>query len=66
MKMDEKGLPERTQFETGNEIKLSGTTICPGIGIGRVRVIDREISLLRKKIASDQVQSEQQRYSQAV
>ena len=66
MKMDEKGLPEPTWFETGNGIKLSGTTICPGIGIGRVRVIDREISVLRKKITSDQVQSEQQRYSEAV
>ena len=66
MKMDEKGLPERIRFETGDEIELRGTTICPGIGIGRVRVLDRELVIPRNKIPAGQVQSEQQRYSEAV
>jgi len=66
MKMDEKRLPERTRFETGNEIKLGGTTICPGIGIGRVRVLDRELVVPRNKIPANQVKLEQQRYSDAV
>ena len=66
MKMDKKGLPERTRLETGNEIKLSGTTICPGIGIGQARVLNREFIILRNEILASQVQSEQQRYSEAV
>jgi len=66
MKMDKKGLPERTRLETGNEINLRGTTICPGIGIGQVRVLDREFIVPRNEILASQVQSEQQRYSEAV
>jgi phosphoenolpyruvate-protein kinase (PTS system EI component) len=66
MKMDEKGLPERIGFETGDEIELRGTTICPGIGVGRVRVLDRELVIPKNKIAAAQAQSEQQRYSEAV
>jgi len=66
MKMDEKGLPERTRLETGNEINLRGTTICPGIGIGQVRVLDREFIVPRNEILASQVQSEQKSYSEAV
>jgi len=66
MKMDEKELPEGTRLETGNEINLRGTTICPGIGIGQVRVLDREFIVPRNEILASQVQSEQQRYSKAV
>jgi phosphotransferase system enzyme I (PtsI) len=35
--MDEEALPKRARFEAENEVKLQGTTICPGIGIGMVR-----------------------------
>ena len=66
MKMDKKGLPERTRLETGNEIKLRGTTICPGIGIGQARVLDREFIIPRNEILASQVQSEQKSYSEAV
>jgi len=66
MKMDEKGLPERSRFKTGNEIKLRGTTICPGIGIGQARVLDREFIILRNEIHEAQVQSEQKSYREAV
>ena len=66
MKMDEKGLPEDTRFKTGNEIKLRGTTICPGIAIGQARVLDREFIIPRNEIHEAQVQSEQQSYSKAV
>jgi phosphotransferase system enzyme I (PtsI) len=66
MKMNENGLPEDTRFKTGNEIKLRGTTICPGIGIGQVRVLDREFIVPRNEILASQVQSEQQRYREAV
>ena len=66
MKMDEKGLPEDTRFETGNEIKLRGTTICPGIGIGQVRILNREFIIPRNEILASQVQSEQKSYSEAV
>jgi len=66
MKMDKKELPERTRLETGNEINLRGTTICPGIGIGQVRILDREFIVPRNELLASQVQSEQQRYSKAV
>lgn len=52
--------------KAADEIKLKGTTICPGIGIGRARVLDRGFIVPRKKIPEAQVQSEQQRYSQAI
>jgi len=52
MEMNENGLPEDTRFETGNEIKLRGTTICPGIGIGQARVLDREFLVPRNEIHS--------------
>jgi len=64
--MNENGLPERTRLETGNEINLRGTTICPGIGIGQVRVLDREFIVPRNEILASQVQSEQKSYSEAV
>ena len=66
IKMDKKGLPERAGFETGNEIKLGGTTICPGIGIGHARVLDRAITISRDQISADEVDAEQQRYSEAI
>ena len=64
--MDEKALPKDTVSESAKEIRLKGVTICPGIGIGHIRILDREIYISRKKITSDQVESEQQRYSEAV
>ena len=66
MKMDKKGLPERTRLETGNEINLRGTTICPGIAIGQARVLDLEFIIPRNEILASQVQSEQKSYSKAV
>jgi phosphotransferase system enzyme I (PtsI) len=65
-KMDEKGAPERIRFGSGDEVELRGTTICPGIGIGTARVLDRELVVLRMKIPADQVQAEKKRYNQAV
>jgi hypothetical protein len=41
-KMNEKAAPECTRIETDKEIRLEGTTICPGIGIGRVRALDQK------------------------
>jgi phosphoenolpyruvate-protein kinase (PTS system EI component) len=52
--------------EARNEVKLEGTTICPSIGVGRVRVLDRELVIPRNRIPAGQVQWEQQRYSEAV
>jgi len=66
MKMDDKSLPERSRLETGNETKLKGITICPGIGIGQARVLDREFIIPRNEIHEAQVQSEQKSYTKAV
>jgi phosphoenolpyruvate-protein kinase (PTS system EI component) len=65
-KMDEKGAPEHIHSRSGDEIELRGITICPGIGIGRVRVLDRRRVFPRTKIPADQVQTEKQRYDQAL
>ncbi|HUT73038.1 MAG TPA: phosphoenolpyruvate--protein phosphotransferase [Desulfatiglandales bacterium] len=64
--MDKKGAPERLHFGSGDEVALRGVTICPGIGIGQVRVLDRGIAVPRTQITPDQVQSEQKRYNKAV
>jgi hypothetical protein len=55
--MDEKGAPGRIRFGRGDEVELRGTTICPGIGIGKVRILDREFVVLRMKIPPDQAQA---------
>jgi len=65
-KMDGKGTPEHTRSRSGDELELRGTTIYPGIGIGRVRVLDRERVVSKGKIPADQAQVEKQRYNQAV
>jgi phosphotransferase system enzyme I (PtsI) len=64
--MDDKDLLECSRLKSGNEIELRGTTICPGIGIGRARVLDRERFVLRSEIPADQIQAERRRYNQAV
>jgi signal transduction protein with GAF and PtsI domain len=66
MKMDDKWLPDRRQLKTGKELKLKGTTICPGIGIGQAQVLDPEFIIPRNEIHEAQVQSEQQSYTKAV
>jgi phosphotransferase system enzyme I (PtsI) len=65
-KMDEKGAPERIHLGSEDELELRGTTICPGIGIGRVRILDREFVVLRNKIPADQAHAEKQHYNKAV
>jgi orotidine-5'-phosphate decarboxylase len=40
-RMNEKEVRESTRIDTGKEIRLEGTTICPGVGIGRVRASDQ-------------------------
>jgi len=65
-KMDGKGTPEHIRSRSGDELELRGTTIYPGIGVGRVRVLDRERVVSKGKIPADQVQAEKQRYNRAV
>jgi phosphotransferase system enzyme I (PtsI) len=64
--MTEKELRESARIETGKEVRLQGTTICPGIGIGHVRVLDRAITISRDRISAEEVHAEQQRYSEAI
>ena len=64
--MAKKGAPERIHLESRDEVVLRGTTICPGIGMGQARVLDRGIAIPRSQITPDQVQSEQKRYNKAV
>jgi len=65
-KMDKKEKSEHSRPGSGDEIELGGTTIYPGIGIGRVRVLDRERVVPEGKIPADQADAERQRYDQAV
>jgi len=59
-------MAEHKPVEHSDEIELRGTIICPGIGIGRVRILDQERPVSRGKISSEQTQVEKQRYDQAV
>jgi phosphotransferase system enzyme I (PtsI) len=48
------------------ELRLPGASICPGIGIGRVRMVDLDIPIPLDEIDSSMVTAEQDRYSRAV
>ena len=45
---------------------LKGTVICPGIGIGRVELVDTAVAIPHQYITAKGVEAEQHRYSQAV
>jgi phosphotransferase system enzyme I (PtsI) len=49
-----------------DEIALKGASICAGIGIGRVRVVARDISIQPVELAPQQVEPEKKRYMTAV
>ncbi|MFO8163068.1 MAG: phosphoenolpyruvate--protein phosphotransferase [Thermodesulfobacteriota bacterium] len=66
MNIDKKGLSEDNRFDPGNEIKLRGSTICPGIGIGQAHTLDIQFLIPRNEIHENQVQSEKQHYAEAV
>ena len=59
--------PKPAAADSGRgEVILRGTTICPGIGIGRAHMLDREIVAARDVTEPDQVPDEQQRYTRAI
>ncbi len=49
-----------------DELLLQGVTICPGIGMGKVRLADRQIEVPEYAIRADQVSEEQARYTDAL
>jgi phosphotransferase system enzyme I (PtsI) len=49
-----------------NEVRLQGVSICPGIGVGRVHLLDLDIPIPQDEIDFSRVASEQDRYSRAV
>jgi len=49
-----------------HEMMLHGTSICPGIAIGRIHLVDADISIPQTRIHSGRIVSEQKRYTQAV
>ncbi|MDY0043125.1 MAG: phosphoenolpyruvate--protein phosphotransferase [Syntrophales bacterium] len=50
----------------GTEVRLHGISICPGIGIGHVHLVDHVIHLHKVRIEPSQVPEEQARYMRAV
>ncbi len=50
----------------GDEVRLRGVSICPGIGVGRVRIVDLDIKIPQDELDSSRVADEQARYSHAV
>jgi len=48
------------------ELRLQGVSICPGIGIGRVRRVDLDIPIPLDEVDSSKVAAEQDRYARAV
>ncbi len=49
-----------------SEVRLQGVSICPGIGIGRVRIVDLDIPIPQDELDLPRVAAEQDRYSRAV
>ncbi|RKX33770.1 MAG: hypothetical protein DRP64_20650, partial [Verrucomicrobia bacterium] len=45
---------------------LHGTSICPGIAIGQIHVVDIDVSIPKTRIDPGQITAEQERYTQAV
>ncbi len=48
------------------EHRLSGITICPGIGFGKVQILDRELPVVKISLPPVRVKREQKRYARAV
>ncbi len=48
------------------EITLPGTSICPGIAIGQIHLLDVNIYIPQDPIDAEQISPEQERYTQAV
>lgn len=48
------------------EVVLQGTPICPGVGIGRVHVVDPALSVTPTELAPQQVRAEKERYTTTV
>ena len=55
-----------TPDHSGHEVVLHGTSICPGIALGRIHMVDIDISIPQTRIDPGQIASEQERYTQAV
>ena len=54
------------QEDHAPEVVLRGLSICPGIGIGRVHVVDPDLAVQPTELAPQQVKAEQERYTSAV
>jgi len=57
---------ERGNSESLGEVILRGEIICPGIAIGPAFLLEPKLLVAKKDIPSDQVGSEQSRYTAAV
>lgn len=60
------GLLLKMTESQNKEKQLSGITICPGIGFGKVQILDHELPVVRTSLLPGQVKREQKRYAQAV
>jgi phosphoenolpyruvate-protein phosphotransferase (PTS system enzyme I) len=54
------------QEDPAGEVVLRGLSICPGIGVGRVHVIDPELAVHPTDLAPQQVKTEEDRYTAVV
>jgi phosphoenolpyruvate-protein phosphotransferase (PTS system enzyme I) len=48
------------------ELVLGGLSICPGVGIGRVHIVDPDLAVQPTELAPRQVKAEMERYTTAV
>lgn len=53
-------------FHHRDEVRLQGVSICPGIGIGRVCIVDLDIPIPQDELDLSRVAAEQDRYTRAV
>lgn len=49
-----------------DDVRLQGVSICPGIGIGRIRKVDLDIPIPQDNLDLSGIAAEQDRYSRAV
>lgn len=53
-------------LDSHGEIVLQGSSICPGIGIGHVHIVDPDISIAPIELTVQQVKAEKKRYTDVV
>ncbi len=55
-----------SQDDRAREVVLQGLSICPGIGLGRVHIVDPDLAVQPTELAPRHIKAEEERYTAAV